>query len=127
MAVTVMLAVRFTVHVVLAAEVQPAQEEKLLELAVLGAVSVTEVPESYVRVKLVLPLPRPELSAGETLIATPLAGVVEFTVSVFRTGGVPKPLPPPLQANMPRVGAKTTNNEIDFKVIFHPCFGLPPL
>jgi len=35
-----------------------------------------------VRVKLVVPLPAPLLSAGETVIATPLDGLAEFTVSV---------------------------------------------
>jgi hypothetical protein len=35
-----------------------------------------------VRVKLVLPLAALLSSAGETAMATPLAGLVEFTVSV---------------------------------------------
>jgi hypothetical protein len=34
-----------------------------------------------VRVKLVVPLPALLLSAGETVMATPLAGLVELTVS----------------------------------------------
>ncbi len=54
---TVVFALRFTVHVALAAEVHPAQDEKLLPLAVEGAVRVIDVPELYVRVKLVVPLP----------------------------------------------------------------------
>ncbi len=66
----------------LVAEVQPVQDEKLLPLAVDGAVRVIEVPELYVRVKLVFPLPWLELSAGDTVIATPLAGFVELTVKV---------------------------------------------
>jgi hypothetical protein len=53
---------------------------------VAAAVSVTLVPELYVRVKLVLPLPPPLLSAGKTPIATPLAGFAEFTVRLYVTG-----------------------------------------
>jgi hypothetical protein len=34
-----------------------------------------------VRVKLVVPFPAPVTSLGETVIATPLEGLVEFTVS----------------------------------------------
>jgi hypothetical protein len=49
---------------------------------VAGAVSVTVVPELYVRVKLVVPFAAPLLSAGETVMATPLAGLVE---SIVRT------------------------------------------
>ena len=48
--------VKVWLHVVLLALVQPAQEEKLLPLAVDGASSVTFVPESAVIVKLVLPV-----------------------------------------------------------------------
>jgi hypothetical protein len=70
-----------TVQVSVLAVVHPVHAEKGFPLAVAGAVSVTEVPESYVRVKLVVPLPLPLTSLGVTVIATPLEGLVEFTVS----------------------------------------------
>jgi hypothetical protein len=70
-----------TVHVVVVALVQPVQELNLLLDAVLGAVSVTEVPELYVRVKLVEPFPALLLSLGDTVMATALFGFEEFTVS----------------------------------------------
>jgi len=38
-----------------------------------------------VRVKLVVPLELPLLSVGDTVIATPLEGATEFTVSVYVT------------------------------------------
>jgi hypothetical protein len=80
LAVTVVLAVIDTVQVTVLAEVQPVHEEKVLLPEVEGAVKVTEVPELYVRVKLVVPLAALLLSAGETVMATPLAGLVESTV-----------------------------------------------
>jgi len=76
----VVLAVIDTVQVTVLAEVQPVHEEKVLLPEVEGAVKVTEVPELYVRVKLVVPLAALLLSAGETVMATPLAGLVESTV-----------------------------------------------
>jgi hypothetical protein len=80
--VTVALALIMTVQVVPAVEVHPAQEEKVFVPEVAGAVSVTLVPLLYVRVKLLLPAALPLSSTGETPIATPLAGLVEFTVRV---------------------------------------------
>jgi hypothetical protein len=75
------LAFSVTVQVTVLAVVQPVHEEKVLPLAVDGAVSVTELPESYVRVKLVVPLVELLLSAGVTPMDTPLDGFVELTVS----------------------------------------------
>jgi hypothetical protein len=49
-----------------------------------------------VREKLVAPLAAPLVSAGETVIATPLAGLVEFTVSTYVvTGGIVVLMLPP--------------------------------
>jgi hypothetical protein len=76
------LAVIATVQVTVLLLVQPVHEEKLLPPEVAGAVSVTDVPELYVSVKLVVPVVLPPLSAGEAPIATPLTGLVEFTVKV---------------------------------------------
>jgi hypothetical protein len=70
-----------TVQVVPLALVQPVQEENVFVPEVAGAVSVTVAPESYVRVNEVLPDVLPFTSAGETPIATPLAGVAESIVS----------------------------------------------
>jgi hypothetical protein len=67
-------------QVTVLALVHPDQEEKLFPLAVVGAVRVTAVPEAYVRVKLVLPFPLLLMSLGETVMATPLEGLVESTV-----------------------------------------------
>jgi hypothetical protein len=58
----------------------PVHPESGFPLAVAGAVRVTVAPESYVRVKLVEPFPAPLTSVGETVIATPLEGLVESTV-----------------------------------------------
>jgi hypothetical protein len=58
----------------------PVHPESGFPLAVAGAVRVTAIPESYVRVKPVVPFPWPLTSLGETVIATPLEGLVEFTV-----------------------------------------------
>jgi hypothetical protein len=74
------LALIVTLQVTVLALVHPDQEEKLFPLAVVGAVKVTAVPESYVRVKLVVPFPLLLTSLGETVIATPLEGLVESTV-----------------------------------------------
>lgn len=65
-----------------------------------GAVIVTDVPALYVRLKLALPFPAPLLSAGATVIETPVVGLVVFTVSTYvaTAGGLlfdPPPLPPP--------------------------------
>ena len=81
MAVTTVLAPNVTVQVTVLALAQPVHEVNVLLPEVVGAVSVTEVPDLYVRVKLVVPLLALLLSAGETPIATPLAGSAEFTVS----------------------------------------------
>jgi hypothetical protein len=69
-----------TLQVSVLAVVHPVHEEKGFPLAVAGAVRVTAIPESYVRVKLVVPFPWPLTSLGETVIVTPLEGLVEFTV-----------------------------------------------
>jgi hypothetical protein len=61
--------------------VHPLHEEKAFPLAVAGADRVTVAPESYVRVKPVVPFPALVTSLGETVIVTPLEGLVEFTVS----------------------------------------------
>jgi hypothetical protein len=82
LAVTVALALMVRLQVAAFAVVQPVHEENELPPEVAGAVSTTAAPLLYVRVKLVLPLPAPLLSAGETTMATPLAGLVELTVSV---------------------------------------------
>jgi hypothetical protein len=79
---TVVLAFKVTLQVTVLAVVHPLQEVNVLLPDVAGAVSVTAVPELYVRVKLVLPLAALLLSAGVTPIATPLAGLAEATVSV---------------------------------------------
>jgi hypothetical protein len=68
------------VQVIPDVEVHPLQEVNALVPEVAGAVNVALVPATYVRAKLVLPLPLPLMSAGETPIATPLAGFVELTV-----------------------------------------------
>jgi hypothetical protein len=78
--VTVVLALIVTLQVTVLALVHPDQEEKLFPLVVVGAVRVTAVPEAYVRVKLVLPFPLLLMSLGETVMATPLEGLVESTV-----------------------------------------------
>jgi hypothetical protein len=79
-AVAVVLAFIVTLQVTVVAVVQPDHETKLLTPDATGAVNVTDVPALYVRVKLADPLPDPLLSAGVTVIATPLAGLTEFTV-----------------------------------------------
>ena len=82
MAVTVVLALMVTVQVTVVEVVQSDQEEKVLEPLVAGAVRVMAVPELYVRVKGVVPLAEAELSAGETVMATPEVGVAESMVRV---------------------------------------------
>jgi hypothetical protein len=79
--VTVVPAFIVTLQVTVLAVVHPLHEEKLLTPEVAGAVRVTDDPELYESVKLVFPLVVPLLSAGETVMATPLAGLTEFTVS----------------------------------------------
>jgi hypothetical protein len=81
LAVTVVFALSVTVQTAALTEVQPVHEENVLLPDVEGAVSVTAAPELYVRVKLVVPLVAPPLSAGNTVMATPLEGLAEFTVS----------------------------------------------
>jgi hypothetical protein len=78
--VTVVSLLIVTLQVSALAFVHPLHEANGFPLAVAGAVRVTAVPESYVRVKLVEPFPAPVTSLGETVIATPLEGLVEFTV-----------------------------------------------
>jgi hypothetical protein len=80
LAVTVVFALRVTLHVVVLKVVQPVHDENVLTPAVAGAVRTTGVPALYVRVKLVVPLVRLLLSAWPTVIATPLAGLAESTV-----------------------------------------------
>jgi hypothetical protein len=75
-----MLLLIVTLQVSALAVVHPIHEANGFPLAVAGAVRVTAAPESYVRVKLVEPFPSPLTSLGETVIATPLEGLVEFTV-----------------------------------------------
>lgn len=88
MAVTVVLAFSVTVQVAPFELPQPDHDENVLAPAVPGAVRDTEVPALYVRTKPVLPEDRALLSAGEALMATPLAGVDELTVSEYVwTGG----------------------------------------
>jgi hypothetical protein len=79
--VTVVLLLIVTVQVSVLALVHPLHEANGFPLAVVGAVRVTLVPESYVRVKVVVPVPASLMSLGETVIVTPLEGLVEFTVS----------------------------------------------
>jgi hypothetical protein len=69
-----------TLQVSALALAHPLHEANGFPLAVAGAVRVTVAPESYVRVKLVVPFPAPLTSLGETVMATPLEGLVEFTV-----------------------------------------------
>ena len=104
MAVTVVLALIVKLQVTVVDVHPPLHEEKAFPPDVVGAVSVTDVPASYVRVKLVLPFATLLISAGETVIATPLAGVAEFTVSTYVVvGGVVVLLPPPPQAVINRL------------------------
>jgi hypothetical protein len=77
----VVLLLIVTMQVTRPTTVHPVHEENGFPLAVPGAFRVTMVPESYVRVKLVVPFPALVTSLGETVIATPLEGLVEFTVS----------------------------------------------
>ena len=63
-------------------ETHPVHEPKLFPPAVAGAVSVTLVPETYVRLSGLDPLESPCESDGDALTATPLAGFVVATVRV---------------------------------------------
>jgi hypothetical protein len=96
--VTVVFATTVTVQLVVLVRSHPLQLWKLFPLAVLGAVSVTVVPELYVSANDVLPEVLPLLSAGEAVTATPLAGATDETVSVYGFGVVVVELPPPPQA-----------------------------
>jgi hypothetical protein len=81
LAVTVVLLLIVTVQVLMLTTWQPPlHAEKAFPLAVAGADRVTVAPESYVRMKLVVPFPSLLTSLGETVIATPLEGLVEFTI-----------------------------------------------
>jgi hypothetical protein len=98
-------------------DVQPVHEEKVLPPELAGAVKVTVVPELYVRVKLVEPLAALLLSAGETVMATPLAGSTESTVRTEVIGGgfvdplldePPQPVRPPRPRQRTRTHAAGT-------------------
>jgi hypothetical protein len=82
LAVTVVFAVKVTLHVVPVLVVQPLHEENVSVPDVAGAVSITAVPELYIRLNSVVPLELPLLSAGEAEMATPADGFVEATLSV---------------------------------------------
>ena len=93
-----MFALNVTLQVAELAVVQPAHDEKLFPLAEEGAVRMIDVPELAVTVKLVVPLVIALLPFSVYPIDTPLAGFVEFIVSVYVVGGggvvvVPPPLP----------------------------------
>ena len=90
-----MFALIVTVHVVPLVDAHPLHETNGSLPEALGAVSVTLTPALYVRVKLVVPVPRLFASNVPTVIATPLAGFVEFTVNVYVTGGGVELPPPP--------------------------------
>ena len=91
-----------TVHVTVRVTPHPDQEENLLLPTEAGAVRVTVTPESYVCVKLVVPLAAWFASAGEIVMATPLEGLEELTVSVNVVGEEDAEVPPllPPQAAM---------------------------
>jgi hypothetical protein len=74
-------AFKVTVQVTVLAVAHPVHELNGSLPAEAGAVSVTEEPESYVRVKDVDPAVAPLLSCGVTPMDTPVAGLAEFTVS----------------------------------------------
>ena len=80
MAVTVVLALIVSVQVAPLVLVHPLQEANGFPPAVDGAVRVTEVPESYVNVKLVVPLPALLVSLGDAVMVTPVEGLAESTV-----------------------------------------------
>ena len=63
-------------------DAHPVHEPKLFPLAVAGAVNVTLVPETYVRLSGLDPLESPCESVGVALMATPLAGFVVATARV---------------------------------------------
>jgi hypothetical protein len=97
--VTVVFAFSVTLQVSVLAVVHPVHALKVSLPEAAGAVKVTAVPASYIRVKLAVPFPEPLLSAGVTAIATPVAGSAVFTVSTYDVGGggvivVVPPLPP---------------------------------
>ena len=82
MAVTVILEFKVTLQLTVLVVVHPDHEEKLLLPAVFGAVRPTGVPDEKVAVKLVVPLVTRPVRESPYEITTPLAGFVEFTVSV---------------------------------------------
>ena len=82
MAVTVILALNVTVQLTVLTEVHPDHEENLLLPTVAGAVSMNVEPAPPVSVKLVVPVVMTLLRRLPTPIVTPLAGLVEFTVSM---------------------------------------------
>ena len=63
------------------AEEHPVQEEKVLPSLVAGAVSPNMAPAAPVSLKLVVPWTARAVGEKVTVITTPLAGLVEFTVS----------------------------------------------
>jgi hypothetical protein len=107
------LAFRVSLQVTVVAVVHPLHEAKGLFPALAGAVSVIDVPEEYVRLKLVVPLPALFTSAGVTAIATPLRGFFEATVSTYVVAVAAKAFPPPATpAAIPRLrpNARTAAN-----------------
>jgi hypothetical protein len=78
-----MLALMVTVQVVPLADEQPVHDEKAPYPTVAGADSVTVVPAGYLSAKLVLPPIKWLWSAGDAVMATPVDGFVELTVSVY--------------------------------------------
>jgi hypothetical protein len=62
--------------------VQPLQEEKVLVEVVEGAVRVTFAPALYDTVKLVFAEMSLLVAAGDKPMVTPVAGLVELTVTV---------------------------------------------
>jgi hypothetical protein len=78
--VTVSFAFITTVHTAPAADEHPLHEVNVFVPEVAGAVSETLAPALYVSESPVVPDARPLLSFGDTVMPTPLAGFVEFTV-----------------------------------------------
>jgi len=72
-------------------------------------VSVTLVPDVYVRVKVVDPVVAPLASAGDTLIDTPDEGLAESTVRTYVVG----PWPPPGLPETPLHPASSTARLIE--------------
>jgi hypothetical protein len=69
------------VQVTVLTELHPVHEEKVLLPAVAGALRRTVAPAVWVPVKLVVPVLTTLLLGLPTVMTTPLAGLVEFTVN----------------------------------------------